>query len=293
MTLSSDIQPSSSERPIKRTGLTLAALGGPQTFNAMAAARLVEHFPEFGEVVYFPTSDAVIEAAVNGVVDAACGQEQTSMNGFHVGMQARMSAPDSRLYVVAEIAQRYRCSLLCKPGAPIEAVLRVLGHNGSIAHSRGWLERHLPTASIEVVTTNSLGAAREVLDGDGAVASVGSPALAQEFGLEERVRGIDDGSVVNYWAVSLRPLFSETPDRLALAWRCGEDAAMTGLVFELGEAGFQLQAVYPRPTGGTLYEYDYVFRFRGLGSLANVRTAIAPYSGARLAGAWNARAEVQ
>ncbi len=65
---------------------------------------------------------------------------------------------------------------------------RVLGHSGSVAHSRAWLERNLPGAAIEIVETSSIGAAGTVPDGDGSVASVGSPHLAKEFGLSELAR---------------------------------------------------------------------------------------------------------
>ena len=269
--------------------LTLAALGGPQTFNAMAAARLAACYLEFGRIVYFPTSEETIAAAVRGEVDAACGQEQTSLNGFHVGMQARISAPDSRLHIVAEVAQRYRCSLLGKPGTELGAVRRVLGHDGSIAHSRRWLEATLPGVTIEVVTSSSLGAARAVLESDGSIASVGSPDLAGEFGLEEMVREIDGGAVVNYWAVSREPRFSQVPDRLAIAWRCGDGSPMATLIGAIAQTGFVLQAIYPRATGAALYEYDYLFRFRGSAALDDVCAALAPYRGARLAGAWTAR----
>jgi len=271
--------------------LTLGALAGPQTFNAMAAARLVACYPEFGRIVYFPTSEATIEAAARGEVDAACGQEQTSLNGFHTGMQARLAAPQSQLHIVAEVSQRYRCSLLGKPGSEIGALRRVLGHDGSIAHSRRWLEASLPGAAIEVVTTSSLGAARAVLEGDGSIGSVGSPSIAREFGLAELVKEIDDGSVVNYWAVSREPRFSRTPDRLVVAWRCGEGSPMTGFIGAIAETGFVLQAIYPRATGTALFEYDYLFRFCGSGRLDDVRAALKPYHGARLAGAWIVRTE--
>jgi len=75
-----------------KSGLTLGALGGPHTFNAKAAQRLIRHYPQFGEIVYFPTSEAVMQAALRGDVTAACGQEQTSKDGFHVCMHARIAA---------------------------------------------------------------------------------------------------------------------------------------------------------------------------------------------------------
>ena len=269
-----------------KSGLTLAALGGPHTFNAQAAQRLVRRYPQFGEIIYFPTTETVMQAALDGKVTAACGQEQTSKDGFHPGMQARIAAPGSRLYVVAEIAQAYRCSLLGKPGAQREQVRRILGHSGSVAHRRSWLERNLPGVAIEIVETNSIGAARAVLAGDGSVASIGSPDLAKEFGLFQLARDIDDGSVVSYWAVSLQRLFDATPDRLTVTGRLRGEPEMSHMICALHDSGFDLQAVFPRPSGTALYEYDYLFRFWGSDSLDAVLSALSRFPVVRLAGAW-------
>jgi hypothetical protein len=271
---------------MQRSGLTLGALGGPHTFNAQAAKRLVRHYPQFGEIIYFPTSEAVMQAALDGGVTAACGQEQTSKDGFHTGMHARFAAPGPRLYVVAEIAQSYHCSLLGKTGAPLELVRRILGHTGSVAHSRAWLECNLPGAAIEIVDTNSMGAARAVLDSDGSVASVGSPDLGKELGLCELAREIDGGSAVNYWAVSLEPLFDPTPDRLAVTGRFRGESQMSSMICKLRDFGFNLHAIFPRATGAALYEYDYLFRFWGSGGLDAVQSALCHFPSARLAGAW-------
>jgi prephenate dehydratase len=273
-----------------KSGLTLGALGGPYTFNAQAAKRIVRCYPQFGEIIYFPTSDEVIQAVLRGHVKAACGQEQTSKDGFHLGMQARIATPKSQFYAVAEVAQAYHCSLLCKPGAQLDQVRCILGHAGSIAHSRAWLERNVPSASIEIVETSSMGAARAVLDGDGSIASVGSPDLANELGLAEMSCDIDEGSVVNYWAVSLEPMFDPLPDRLAIAGRFRGEPEMGRIICGLHDNGFDLHAIFPRATGAALYEYDYVFRFWGGGRLDDVQSMLSRFPCVRLAGAWRSSA---
>lgn len=271
---------------MQQSCLTLGALGGPHTFNAQAAKQLTRHHPQFGEIRYYPTSEAVLQAALRGEVTAACGQEQTSKDGFHAGMQAHISAPGSLLYAVAEITQAYHCSLLGKPGSRLERVRRILGHSGSVAHSRSWLERNLPGAAIAIVETNSIGAARAVLESDGSVVSVGSRALAKELGLAEIARDIDDGSMVNYWAVSLKPLFDPKPERLAIAARFRGEGEMSRMVCALRDNGFDLHAVFPRASGAALYEYDYVFRFWGGGTLNRVQSVLSRCPSVRLAGAW-------
>ena len=269
--------------------LTLGALGGPHTFNAQAAKAMHERYPQFAEIVYLPTSEAVVQAALQGDVDAACSPEQNSKTGFHPGMLARMVDANSKLYVIAETARRYACSLLGKPGARLAQLRQVYGHNGSIAHSRSWLERNLPTATIRVIDTHSEMAARTVLDGDGSFGSVGSPDLAASYGLVELAKEIDDGSVVNYWALSLRQLFPEAPTRLLVTGRFGNDSQMSELISVLARTGYLLRASCPQATGRALYEYDYMLRFSGTGKLSAVRAALACFGSARLAGAWEVR----
>jgi prephenate dehydratase len=271
-----------------KTGLKLGALGGLHTFNAQAARLLFERYPMFGEIAYYPTSTAVIEAALDGRVDAACAPEQMSKTGVHKGMLARITAPDSKLYVIAEAARSYDCSLLLKPGTQLSQVRRVLGHNGSIAHSRVWLEANLPGASIEIVDTHSAVAAAAVLESDGSVASVGAAGLAAELGLATLAASIDDGAAANYWAVSPQQLFSSEPTRLVVTSRSGDDEQLSDLIQALAALGYRLRTVWSQHTGNALSEQDYMLRFAGAGKLQAVRGALVVFGTARLAGAWEA-----
>ena len=165
----------------------------------------------------------------------------------------------------------------------------VLGHDGSIAHSRTWFEANLPNAKIEVVTSHSQVAAETVRKGDGSIASVGSPELAAKFGLVELAKDIDGGSMVNYWAVSLAQHFSDTPTRLVVTGRFGDNAELSELICALREAGYALRTVYPKASGRALDEYDCMLRFQGTGRLDVVRGVLALFGSARLVGAWEAR----
>jgi prephenate dehydratase len=269
--------------------MKLAALGGPHTFNGKAAMAMLQDYPMFDQVSYFPTSEAVVEAALAGAADAACAPEQMSLSGFHSGMLSRMASPGSKLYVIAEKARFYSCSLLGKPGATLEKIRSVSGHNGSIAHSRSWLESHLPGAAIHVVDTNSEVAARTVLESDGSSASVGDPGLAADYGLVELAQKIDGGSAVNYWAISPRALFSDHPNRLLLTGRFANDARLSSLIQSLVRIGFHIRTACPQPSGQAIYEYDYMLRFVGGAALETVKGALSGFEAVRLAGAWNVK----
>lgn len=209
--------------------------------------------------------------------------------GFHPGIQGYIVRPDSKLYIIAEISHAYHCALLVKPGSKLAQIRRVLGHTGSITQSRPWLIQNLPQAEIEIVHTSSQGAAQEVSSGDGSIASVGTPGMGMEQGLEQAANDIDGGSIGSYWAISPHRLFIDRPQRLVVAGRFNEQSNLSGLIGALAAEGFLLLTVYQTASGEQLFEYDYVLRFGGEGGLAKVEAALSKFPTARLAGAFEMR----
>jgi prephenate dehydratase len=270
-------------------GLKLGALGGPNTFGGQAAQRMRELYPEFVEIVYFRTAEESMDWMRQGAPDAVCAPEQMRWTGFHPDLHARLTQLDIPTYVIAEVTHAYHCALLVKPGTRLADIREVQGHTGSITQSEAWLREHLPQAHITIVDTSSQGAAQAVAASDGSIASVGTPEMGQQWGLEVAATDIDRGSVANYWALSPRPLFSETPTRVLVTGRFGTDGALTDVVVGLARAGYRLHTVSTRPSGQALFEYDYVLRFVGSGTLAGVQEALARVPAARLAGAYEAR----
>ncbi|HLQ36117.1 MAG TPA: prephenate dehydratase domain-containing protein [Chloroflexota bacterium] len=270
--------------------LKLGALGGAVTFGAQAAARMVQLYPEFEpELTFFPTSEAAFDAVLDGKVDAMCAPEQLKATGFHTGSQGKIAGPDAKAYVVAEVAHEFHACLLVKPGTPVERIRQVQGHTGSMTQSEAWLRKNLPWAEIFIVDTSSFGAAQAVLDSDGSIASVGTHEAALQFGLEEKAKDVDGGSIANYFAFAGKPLFSDSPTRVVVAGRFGGDGQLTKLVQGLARAGYGLLTVYNTVAGQALFEYDYVLRFGGSGRLAAIQDELAPFETARLVGAFESR----
>lgn len=268
-----------------RPRLRLAVLGGPATFGGQAARRMQALYPEFSELVYFPADGA----APAGDDDARCAPEQMSRGGSIARMQQQICEPGSITYVRAEITHEHHASLLAKPGARLETVRRVLGHAGSLIQSHPWLTAHIPQAELVTVETSSQAAAEEVAKSDGTIASVGTSEMAHQYGLVELGKDIDGGNVGNYWTISAKPLFSDTPTRLVVTGRFDGGGRLGALITTLAAAGFRLLTLYSQPTGRALFEYDYVLRFGGSGTLAEVQRALTAFSSARLAGAFEAR----
>ncbi|HLG71605.1 MAG TPA: prephenate dehydratase domain-containing protein [Chloroflexota bacterium] len=270
--------------------LKLGALGGAVTFGAQAAAKLTEVYSEFSrELTFYPTAEEAYDAVASGTIDAMCAPEQLKATGFHTGSQGKLAGPDARFFVMAEVAHEFHANLLVKPGTPLDKIRQVQGHTGSVTQSEAWIRKNLPWAEIFIVDTSSYGAAQTVLDSDGSIASVGTHEAALQFGLEEKAKDIDNGSIANYFAFTARPIYADEPTRLVVAGRFGGDGQLTALVQALSRAGYNLLTVYNRVSGEGLFLYDYVMRFGGSGHLAAVQDALGAFKTTRLVGAFVAR----
>ncbi|CDO34093.1 prephenate dehydratase domain-containing protein [Novosphingobium sp. KN65.2] len=270
-----------------KPNLTLGALGGPNTFGGDASRELMSLYPEFANIAYFRTAEDGF--TFTGEHDAMCAPQQMMKTGFHPGINAYVADQGSQLYVIAETTHVYHCSLLLQPGVKMENVVEVRGHTGSMTQCRDWIEANLPQAKITIVHTSSHEAAREALSGDGTIASVGTPGMAEQFGLEQAAKDIDGGSCANYWAISPHRLFSDAPNRIVVAGRFSSDGATGRLIAALMNCGYDLRSTFTKASGEKLYEYDYLFWFGGHGELSAVQAALGSFGSARLAGAYEAR----
>jgi prephenate dehydratase len=267
----------------------LGALGGPWTFGGQAAADFLIADESFASVTYVPTVDELYATLDDGTADAICVPEQTLRTGFHVGIQSGLLDAPRPLYVLRDLVHAYHCSLLLQDEqTPLAGVQTVLGHTGSLSQCGPWLAEHLPDAEVVVVHTNSLEAARTVLAGDGTIASVGTPSVAEELGLHQAALDIDGGSTGNYWALSATPELATRPDTLVVSGRFDPDVPLGDVVAGLHAAGARLVTAFARPSGTALFEYDHVLRFRGAVELDEVERQLAVVPTARLVGAYTA-----
>ena len=267
--------------------LVVGALGGPGTFASQAAEHLRARYPEWGEICYAPTGDELWTALAEGRLDVLVQTAETDRNGFNA-VHARLAAPGAPYYVIAEAVVPYACALLGRPGTRLGDVRRVLGH-GSIQQCRQYLAEHLPRAEIVVHGENSMAAAREVAEGDGTLAVVGTRITAELNGLVVLAADVDGGSMANFWALATRPCYSDLPTRVVVAGRLGGQGELGDVIGRLTDNGYRLRTVYSRPGGQRLFEYDYVLAFSGAGERGAVEQALAAFPTLRLAGAFAAR----
>lgn len=264
--------------------MTVGTLGGPATFAGQATAVMLEQYSQLGEVSYFPSIEAVLEALAGGNVEAIILSEQTTRTGFGE-IDELLVPPNSKIHVVAESVVPYGCSLLVKPGTRMSDIRGVLGH-GSIRQCRRFLDENLPGVDSAIHSKNSVEAAREVATGDGSLAVVGTRKNAEMADLEILATDIDDGAAAAWWAMSLAPHFSQTPSRLVVGGRLGGDGSVGRLICDLNESGYTLRTLFSQPTGVEIFEHDYLLMLGGSGRLADVKRVLQGHKNARLVGAF-------
>lgn len=263
----------------------LGALGGPHTFGDQTSRKTLLERDDFTGITYWPKVEDLYAAVADRAVLAACAPEQASNAGFLPAQQEVIAR--NAFYVMGETRHEYHCALLVKPGTRLEEIKKVVGHTGSISQSRRWLELHLPQAHVEILHGNSRVAAEMVAAGDGSVASVGTPAMGEDFGLELLKRDIDGGAVGNYWLISAEARFSARPRNLVVTCEMACGDTFTRLVVGLANLGYHVETVTTVPDGRTLFHGMAVARFRGHGDLHAVQRVVAGISGTRLAGAFD------
>lgn len=225
-------------------GLTVGTLGGPFTFAGQATASLLEARTDYVGPQFFPTMDAVVEAVEDGAVDLGVLTSETSGTAATETV-GRLLGGD-RLFIVDEIVVPYRCALLVRPGTALDEIRHVGGH-GSIRQCGPFLREALPQASVEIHRLNSMQAAREILDGDGTTAVIGTEAVAREFGLEILVRDVDRGSTAGWWALASERRSRPEADHLAVIVE-GIDR-LSRLLGHLAAVGVAVRSITNGPTG--------------------------------------------
>lgn len=264
--------------------IKIGTLGSAATFAGEATSRMREIYPEFSEAVYFPSMDDCWRELKQGTVDAVIlGVERTGQP--HRGEQVIAHG----FYVIAELSQPLKCNLYVKPGTRKSDIRRITGH-GSIFQCTAYLDREFPGIPREAHGLNSVEAAKAMMAGDGTIAVVGSRSLPGSVsGMEEMGKDIDNGAIASWWAVAKQPVFSDRPDVLVIALRCGPGGQLGTLIGAIKDTGYSLQTAASFPVNTGVSVYDYVLTFGGKGTRASVEKVLGSFSGARLAGAFEKR----
>ncbi|GAA4689841.1 prephenate dehydratase domain-containing protein [Phytohabitans rumicis] len=242
----------SEPQPVRRVG----TLGSLLTFAGQATQALLERRPDLGGPEYFPTMDDVAAAVLDGRIEVGVLTSETSHTAC-TETAARLLAGE-RLFIAEEIVVPYHCALLGKPGSRLADITHVGGH-GSIRQCRRFLAERLPHATVEIHRQNSVEAAREVLDGDGSTAVIGTEAAAAALGLDIIERDVDGGSAGGWWALAATLAAPQGADHLAV--RVDGSAALNEALAHVARLGLVVRTITNAPTG-EIFRYRYLLVLR-------------------------------
>ncbi|GAE87748.1 prephenate dehydratase [Acetivibrio straminisolvens JCM 21531] len=129
-------------------------------------------------------------AVENDEIDEAVVPIENSLEGA-VSVTMDMLAADVDLKIKAEVVIEVKQNLMAKKGTETKDIKYILSHPQPIGQCRKFLDSAFPRALIKYVYSTAQ-AAKEVAQGEGDMAAIGSLAAAKEYGLEVLKESIQD-----------------------------------------------------------------------------------------------------
>lgn len=234
--------------------MRVAFLGPEGTFTSEAASRAA---PD-AERVALPTIDAVVDAVRRGEVDHGVVPIENSIEGsVNLTLDTLAFGPPGAL-MRGEILVPISMALLARPGTALADIAVVRSQPHALAQCRGWLAAHLPGVELEAATSTAE-AARQVAEGEAAVAALGPPVAAERFGLAVLADDIQDygGNTTRFVVLGRRMAAPTGADKTSLVVFFGEDrpGLLLTILDEFALRGINLSKIESRPTKQALGEY--------------------------------------
>lgn len=261
--------------------LALGTLGSAATFAGEATAAMLRRHPQYGDVRYFESMEALWSALETGAVDAiVIGIERTGLD--HEGQPIAQHG----YHVHDQLYLPIRCNLYVKPGTRAADVKSIGGH-GSILQCKRYLDANFPGVPRVVHAGNSVSAARDMLAGDGSVAVVGSRSVPQLVpGVEVLAEEIGDGAVSGWWLIARDEKPSWLPSTVLVTGTFGPDGELGKVARALDGVGLRLTTAASFAVPDKVSTYLYLLTFTGEPvDIDKVRRALSACPSARLAGA--------
>ena len=212
------------------------------------------------ERVPMPTVGAALDAVRAGEADAAMVPIENSVEG---GVTATLDslATGRPLVVVREGVVPVTFVLAGRPGVALEDVKRVASHVQGLAQCRGWVQTHLPEATM-IPAMSTAAAAEGLLDP--AVqydAALCAPIAARRHGVPVLAEGVGDNpNAVTRFVLVSRPAPPPAPsgaDKTTIAAYLRDDrpGALLEILEQFAVRGINLTRLESRPTGDELGRY--------------------------------------
>jgi prephenate dehydratase len=219
------------------------------------------------EIVPCALSAQVLDAVVNGTVDAAVLPIENSLHGSVAEHYDLLLETPVR--IDAESQLRIHHNVIAAPGVTLAEIKTVLSHPVALSQCRRWLAAHSGVRAMPFYDT--AGSIKHVMEGRLRDVAAIAPALAaKEYGAEILVAGIEDHPE-NFTRFHLlrrddHPSGVTAPDKLSAAFIVEHrPGTLVAALQKLAAAGADLTKIESRPVPGKPWEYVFYvdFRFEG------------------------------
>lgn len=166
-------------------------LGPKGTFSQEAAESYIKG-REYSLVDYSTISELIYAVAKSEIEEAVVPMENSLEGAINTTLD--MLAFDVDIKIKAELVVAVRQNLLVKGDTRLEEIKYVKSHPQAVGQCRKYLSTYLPKASVELLYSTA-SAAREVAEGNGDSAAIGSVLAAREYGLNILAHGIQDNEI--------------------------------------------------------------------------------------------------
>ncbi|MVA74827.1 prephenate dehydratase [Auraticoccus sp. F435] len=250
-------------------------LGPAGTFTHQALLTLGD-LP--GEARPFPSVPAALHAVRSGEVEAVLVPIENSVEG---GVSATLDAltHGEPLTITREVVIDVQFDLYVRPGTALEDVREVITHPHAAAQCRGWLDAHLPGASVTERGSTAAAAVAVADPASGFDAAICAPVAGRSQGLVAAAVGIaDNPDAQTRFVLVSRP--APVPPRtgadkttLVCFMRVDRSGALLEILEQFASRGVNLCRIESRPTRTTLG--NYCFSIDAEGHLDDARIAEA------------------
>lgn len=164
-------------------------LGPKGTFSQEALISYIDGRDGYMECDYNSISD-IIFAVDKDEIDEAIVPIENSLEGA-INVTMDMLAAEVDLIIKAEVVISVKQNLLVKKGTNLKDIKFILSHPQPIGQCRKYLNSKFPDATIKYLYSTTEGA-KEVAQGDGDMAAIGSSVAAKVYSLEIAASAIQD-----------------------------------------------------------------------------------------------------
>ncbi len=252
------------EQPVR-----VAYLGPAGTYTQAAA---LKHFGHSVRTAPHASIEEVFREVEAGACHYGLVPVENSIEGvIHHTLDSFMQSP---LTICGEVELRIRHHLLSR-GKTLRAVKRVYAHAQALAQCRHWLDRELPHAGREAVSSNAEAARRAAAKAG--TAAIAGEAAAELYGLRSLAAGIEDdpSNTTRFLVIGHDSVPPSGDDKTSLLFSTpNKPGALHHVLGAFAESGISMTRIESRPSRRGMWDYYFFVDIEGHAGTPAVAAAI-------------------